>query len=222
MDTNELLYYAARIIALMIAIPIHESSHAVCALALGDDTAQKRGRITLNPLKHFDLIGAISLMLIGVGWAKPVPINPTRFKNRKLGMALSSLAGPVSNLVLSYVFFTMYKICQYAMYAKFSSGWRIAALLFYYVAFINASLCIFNLLPIPPFDGSRIFLFFLPEKYYWGVMKYERIIMLALFALLYSGVLNGALSYLVNGLMSIENTLTLHIDAIFKRMLLTA
>ena len=219
MNTDRFLYYFARVIALLIAIPIHESSHALCALALGDDTAEKRHRISMNPMRHFEPLGALSMILIGVGWAKPVPINPTKFKNRKAGMAVSSLAGPMSNLLISYACYTIYKISAYAYNYTHSPVWNVVFTLFFYVAYINASLAVFNMLPIPPFDGSRIFFSFLPEKLYWGVMKYERYIMIGLFALLYMGVFDGLLSYLINGLISVESAATGYIDLLVKRII---
>ena len=199
MNIDRFLYYFARVVALLIAIPIHESSHALCALALGDDTAEKRHRISMNPIRHFEPLGALSMILIGVGWAKPVPINPMKFKNRKAGMALSSLAGPLSNLLISYACYTIYKICAYAYSYSGGQVWNI-------------------MLPIPPFDGSRIFFSFLPEKLYWGVMKYERYIMIGLFALLYMGVFDGILSTLVNGLIGLEAAATGYIDLLVQRI----
>ena len=218
MNIDRFLYYFARVVALLIAIPIHESSHALCALALGDDTAEKRHRISMNPIRHFEPLGALSMILIGVGWAKPVPINPMKFKNRKAGMALSSLAGPLSNLLISYACYTIYKVCAYAYNYSGDQVWNVIFTLFFYIAYINASLAVFNMLPIPPFDGSRIFFSFLPEKLYWGVMKYERYIMIGLFALLYMGVFDGILSTLVNGLIGLEAAATGYIDLLVQRI----
>ncbi len=181
---QEFFMYFARFIALVTSIPVHESAHAFVSYKLGDPTAKSMGRLTLNPIKHFDLVGAICLLVAGIGWAKPVPIDPRYYKNRKTGMALSALAGPVSNFIMALLAMVIYKVCEYTFYGTAVEFWYYAALVFSYIVIINITLGIFNLIPVPPFDGSRIFLVFLPERWYFAIMKYERYIFIAFFLLL--------------------------------------
>ena len=194
-----IVQYLLRAVVVLIAIPFHESAHALASHLLGDDTAVRAGRLSMNPMHHFDPLGALCMLVGGVGWAKPVSINPYNYKNPKLGMALSAAAGPASNFLLAWVSMILYKLCWYS-----GLGQTLPALLmfFYYMVAMNLSLGVFNLLPVPPFDGSRIFLLFLPEKLYFKLMKYERYIMLAVLALTFLGLLNRPLSAIVNQLWS--------------------
>ena len=196
-------------IILLIAFPIHECAHALVAKWLGDDTAEKQGRITLNPLKHLDLFGTVLMLFAGFGWAKPVPINPNNFKKRKLGMALSSLAGPVSNLILAYIAMILSKILLYTETSEELSIICINAM------FINIGLAVFNLIPVPPLDGSRILLLILPEKLYFKVMKYENIIFIILFAIIWLGLLDTPLAFLQVNALEIMNFLSGWVDMLF-------
>lgn len=198
-----------RAIVLLTAIPIHELSHALAAKKLGDDTATRAGRLTLNPFSHFDLFGTICLLTVGIGWAKPVPIDPRNFAHPKRDMALSSAAGPASNFVMAWLTMILAKICYYMPYSAVTDTLYI---IFINMCLVNITLGIFNLMPVPPFDGSRIFGFFLPEKLYWGVMKYERYILFGMMLLLWSGLLSGPLGILNHGAFKILNRLTLGID----------
>lgn len=193
------------LIVFVISTPVHESAHALAAYWLGDDTAASQGRISLNPLAHFDLLGTVSLFLFGIGWAKPVPVNTYRcnkVKSQKTAMALTAAAGPISNIIVALVFMIIYKLVL--MFAPATDVTYYVALVLYMVININISLGVFNLLPIPPFDGSRLFLSFLPSKYYFGIMRYEQIIMYVVMFLLFTGVLTlpfGIISNLIyNGL----------------------
>ncbi len=182
----------ARILAMLVAIPVHEVAHGWVSDKLGDHTARQMGRITLNPIKHLDMFGLLSMLIIGVGWAKPVPVNPHVYKNRKLGMAITALAGPTSNFILAFISVIAFKSVFYI--AAFSVGhtmleaWPLAAQGAYYVlmyfALINITLALFNLIPIPPLDGSRILGVVLPERIYFGIMRYERYILFALLGLI--------------------------------------
>ncbi len=206
-------------LVLLTAFPIHECAHALAAHWLGDDTAKEQGRISLNPAKHLDLLGTIFMLLAGFGWAKPVPINPNNFKNRKVGMALSSLAGPFSNLILSYISIIAYKVLVYV--GLFHSNFVIDGLstVFLYSVFLNVGLAVFNLLPIPPLDGSRIFNLVLPERIYFKVMKYENIIFGILFIAIWLGFLDKPLSFLQEGAVNIMNMLSGWVDMIMFMIL---
>lgn len=194
-------------LVLLTAFPIHECAHALTAHWLGDDTAKNQGRMTLNPLKHLDLFGTIFMLVGGFGWAKAVPINPNNFKNRKVGMALSSLAGPVSNLLLAYISMILYKVFAYS-----GIGFRELAIIFYCSVLLNVGLAVFNLLPIPPLDGSRIFNLVLPEKLYFKIMRYENIIFGILFFMIFLGFLDAPLDFLREKAFIIMDVITGWVD----------
>lgn len=181
--------YLARILAWLFAVPLHEVCHGFVSCKLGDNTAKSAGRLTLNPLRHIDPLGLLSMLFIGVGWAKPVPVNPAFYKNRKTGMALTALAGPLSNLVLAFAVILPLRLFGRLAAANFGGGlsawplWAGAAYqVVYYFTVINVTLALFNLLPVPPLDGSRILGLLLPERAYFGIMRYERYIMMVLLA----------------------------------------
>lgn len=191
----EIVLYLLRALVVLVAIPFHEAAHALVSHWLGDDTAVRAGRLSLNPVRHFDLLGALCMLIGGVGWAKPVGIDVRNYKNPKVGMAISAAAGPVSNFLLAWVSMIVYKCVIYS-----GLGDRIPALMlfFYYMVAMNLSLAVFNLIPIPPFDGSRIALLFLPQNLYFKAMRYERQIMLAVLLLVFLGLLDIPLSVAVN------------------------
>ena len=219
MNFDALLMYAARIIALLISIPVHESAHAFVSYKLGDPTAKNLGRISLNPIRHFDLMGGLCMIFAGFGWAKPVPVDTRYYKNKKVGMAISSLAGPLSNILMAYLSIIPAKSFGYLELATGGRTWYALYIIFQYMAIINITLGIFNMIPIPPFDGSRIFLLVLPERWYFGVMRYERYIMVAIFALLFTGLLDGPLFFLQNGLLRGLDFLSGFVDVIARGLL---
>jgi Zn-dependent protease len=167
---------------MLISFPVHECAHAFAAYKLGDSTAKDMGRLTLNPLKHLDLFGTVLMLFAGFGWAKPVPINPNNFKNRKTGFAISSLAGPLSNIILAFLFMIIYRIAVTAVLGRaLDNTGNMIVYGLEQAVIINMVLGVFNMIPIPPLDGSRIFSVVLPERQYFMIMKYERIIFIVLF-----------------------------------------
>jgi len=197
---------------ILLALSFHECAHAFVANKLGDPTAKYMGRLTLNPIKHFDPFGALCMLLCGFGWAKAVPVRMMNFKKPKTGMAVTALAGPATNLLLGFIgcflLALVQKFVPSVFYEKNFAYWMSFILynLVYYFAFLNISLAVFNLLPIPPFDGSRIITAFLPDKYYMPILRYEREIAIGFFALLFldsrflGGHISGAIGFLVSSL----------------------
>ena len=216
----------ALLIILLVAFPLHEFSHGWAAKMLGDDTAEKQGRLTLSPFAHIDPMGAISMALFGIGWARPVPVNAAKCTKckPKTAMALTAAAGPLSNLLLSYIFMVIYKIIfgialndtvingsgQVALNQTGIYPYILSVLLV--VININIYLTVFNLLPIPPFDGSR--LAFLPTRLYFKIMKYERVIMIVIMLLLMTGILSRPLNALTSWTITGLDYATGFIDAL--------
>ncbi len=190
---------------ILISLPFHEFAHAFVANRLGDDTAYYQGRLTLNPLAHLDLWGTLSMVLFGFGWARPVPINPTRFRgNMRRGMALTALAGPVANLILSLLFLIFAKLLLLIGNASGLPFFFFCYWLFWTISFTNILLAFFNLLPIPPLDGSRILNFFLPYRAQAAMDQLERYSFLILLAVIFidnrTGILSTLIRYAASGI----------------------
>ena len=188
-----------------LALSVHETAHGYVAYKLGDPTARNLGRLTLNPIKHIDPIGFICMVLCGYGWAKPVPVNTRYFKKPKRDMALTGLAGPLSNLILAIIFALLYRV-EYMAFDLFPPTTELMVNIYYFLEIflilginLNITLAVFNLIPCPPFDGSRIFLVFLPTNLYFKIMKYEQYIYIALMIALVFGLLDGPIDF-VSGL----------------------
>lgn len=185
-----------RLPIVFLAITVHECAHGYVAYLLGDRTAKMYGRLSLNPFHHMDVMGLICMVLFGFGWAKPVPVNPQYFKNPKGGMSLVGLAGPVSNFLMAAVFSVLYGLLYRFFPTSESFLMEFLSSLFAVGIMLNIGLGIFNLIPIPPLDGSKILACFLPNRWYYKLMEYERYAMPVLMILLFLGVLDRPLSFL--------------------------
>lgn len=193
-----IIYILSALAVIFLTSPIHEFAHGFIADRLGDPTARYQGRLTLNPFAHIDYMGALGILLVGFGGARPVPVNPYNFRNPKRDMAFVAVAGPLSNIVAAFVCMVLANLVlvtprTLAFYYVFS--------FFYFIAQINVRLAVFNLIPVPPLDGSRILAQFLPNRIYYKLMQYERYIYFILIILVFSGSLSGPISNVSNALM---------------------
>ncbi|MGX8833858.1 site-2 protease family protein [Amedibacillus sp. YH-ame6] len=178
--------------AVIIALSLHEFAHAFVSYKLGDVSQKERGRMSLNPLKHLDPIGTISLIFFGFGWAKPVQVDPYFYRNKKEGMMWTALAGPLMNFIVAFIC-----VILYSLLLRFAPVWTVTSVIGDYIfqlliitARINIGLGIFNLIPIPPLDGSKILTGILKEETYFKLMQYENYFMIGIIFLLASGTLN--------------------------------
>jgi Zn-dependent protease len=171
---------AIQVIVVVFSITFHEFSHALSAYKLGDDTAKRAGRLTLNPISHLDIIGALMLFFVHIGWAKPVPINPYNFKNLKTGTALSAAAGPISNFIIAAVCALIFRFIEAGNLLTTAYNPFLTASIFiftkivYYAVFMNLALGLFNLIPLPPLDGSKILGGFLSDEMYFKYTAKEQ------------------------------------------------
>ena len=202
LDFGSLLSMVTRLAAVLLCLTVHESCHGLAAYALGDPTARREHRLSLNPLRHIDWFGLLMMFVAGFGWAKPVPVNPNYFKKPKQGMALTALAGPVSNLLLAMLLLLGARI-TIAHYVD--TAFCIALLNFLArTAYMSVGLGLFNLIPISPLDGSKVLFAFLPDRAYLTLMRYEKYGMVLLFLLVWLGVGDNILGegiYRVYGLL---------------------
>ena len=211
LDYSVLTDALINVIPAIICITLHELSHGVAALKLGDPTAKNAGRLTLNPLKHIDLFGLICLAVFGFGWAKPVPIDMRNFKKPRRGMALTALAGPAANIAVAVVFLAAWGFFTPALY-----GGKVGSIVLDVLsstAVLSIGLAIFNILPVPPLDGSKVVFSIFSDKLYRQLMRYERYGMILLIVLLATGVLRAPMS---RGVEIIWNHLAVIAETFFK------
>lgn len=227
---NDLPMMILALPAILLSLSIHEAAHGYAAYKLGDPTAKNLGRLTLNPLKHINLFGFIAMLFFRVGWANPVPINTRNFKNPRKGMAISSAAGPLSNLCLAIIFTILLRLVlipigsiseglyltsgnrywideslhQNALFVVLS----LLAVMLYLGISLNLNLMFFNLIPLPPLDGSRIAYIFLPTDIYFKIMQYEQYIMIGFIILLATNIISLPLGFLTNGVTDLLYSVT--------------
>ena len=202
-DWSMLSDLLARVLAVLLCLTVHETAHGLAAFAMGDPTAKKLQRLSLNPLHHIDWLGLMCMLIAGFGWAKPVPVDMRYFKHPKRGMALSALAGPISNFLFAVLCLIPVRFME-GMAASAFTLWVFDFLLTLTV--MNLGLGLFNLLPIPPLDGSKVLFSLLPDRAYYQLMRYERYGMILLLLLVYfdfgseflSNAIGAVFSFLLN------------------------
>lgn len=181
-------------LAILFTIVIHEYAHGLVALWNGDTTAEEAGRLTLNPISHIDPIGLLSLLVFRFGWAKPVPINPSRFTNERLGLLTTSLAGVTTNFLSAFIAAILLRFVP--------ASWNFIALLLQNIMIYGVFFCVFNLIPIPPLDGSKVVMSFLPDEINRQIVQFEQMARLLLLFLLISGVLGRFISPFANAILN--------------------
>ncbi len=228
LETSELLTYMVRLIIIFLILPLHEYAHAWSAHKMGDDTALYAGRLTLNPIAHIDPIGAICLLFAGFGWAKPVPINPLHFKKQRAGIALTAAAGPLSNLAAALVAMIVYRIycCmdfvydaveQYYLYNVTSTPYYML-LIFQIFISVNLGLALFNLIPVPPLDGSKIVSYFTSYRVDKFLFEHQRECYFVMLILMMTGALSTPLNWVADRLYDLMFYLTDWIPLVAEKL----
>ena len=193
-------------LCVFLSLSVHEFAHGLAAYKMGDDTASLSGRLSLNPLRHLDPIGALCLFFFGFGWARPVPVNPMRFKKKKAGMVITSLAGPFSNFILAFVSVFFMRLLKFAPeQGIFGQIAYLLGILTLNLAVMNISLGLFNLIPVPPLDGSKVLNAVLPARIYFKIMEYERYGFIVLILLINIPIVERLLNFCVIFIYNIYN-----------------
>ena len=207
-----------RVAAVLICLILHETCHGIAAFFLGDPTAKRNHRLSLNPLRHIDWIGLAAMVLTGVGWAKPVPVNPNYFKHPKRGMAITALAGPVSNLLLALWLLLGARL----MYTHALSTGQLNETLFYFfmnTAMMSIGLGVFNLIPIPPLDGSKVLMMLLPYRQSMWMQQRQQMLSILLWILILIGLLSTPLSWISGWIMKFFILITNWIGTLIQMVL---
>ena len=203
-DWSSLGAMALRVVVVLLCLVVHEVCHGLAAYWLRDPTAKLNHRLSLNPLRHLDPVGLLMMVVVGFVWAKPVPVDPRYFKNPKGGMAITALAGPLSNLLMAYLSaLALGALSAVAAVRGETAGLTLWLDFFALMVSLNIGLGIFNLIPFPPLDGSKVVAVFLPDDAYAMLMRYERYGFLVLLALSYFGVMSGMMSDAIIGVFSL-------------------
>lgn len=208
--SEKLLYVLISVFCVLLSLTLHEFGHGLAAYAMGDKTAKSSGRLSLNPIDHLDPIGALCLFLFGFGWAKPVPVNPYNFKHKKGGMVLTSLAGPITNFIIAFIAMLVMTIIGNVSFSSRGIGFDLASVFYnvcYYLLIMNLGLGIFNLIPIPPLDGSKVVGAVLPTDLYFNYMRYERFGFIILIILINMPFFDTILNACLNGIMSLYSNI---------------
>lgn len=209
------------VVVVFTCLPLHEFAHGYVAYKLGDPTAENEGRLTLNPFAHLDLVGTLMILFLGFGWAKPVPVNPRFFKNPRAGMALTALAGPVSNLILAFLCMVGLRFTYYPYLLNGSGAAHSVFIMLQTLVLINISLALFNLLPIYPLDGSRILSYFLPAKAVYWVESHEQLISLVMMAVVFlTDLISYPLSWLSQKVFFFMLDITDFIDPLARALMI--
>ncbi|MEE5992749.1 MAG: site-2 protease family protein [Oscillospiraceae bacterium] len=222
LSTERILQYLVRLMVILLINPLHECAHAFSAYKLGDDTAKREGRLTLSPLAHLDLFGSFLLLFCGFGWAKPVPVNPRNFKNPRKGMMLTAIAGPLSNVAAALFAVIVYQLLNGQQYfyveesmLHISNGTKGYAMwMLYEFITININLFVFNMIPVPPLDGSRVLTYILPRKAANWFIKNERYFYGVVMLLMLTGILSFPLIFLNQKIYQLLLLLTNWIPAV--------
>ena len=190
-------------VSCVLCVSFHETCHGLMAYAFGDPTAKRAGRLTLNPLKHIDIVGLVILAIVKFGWAKPVPVDMRNFRNPKAGMAFTAMAGPLGNVILAAVCLLLNSVCVFYL-VNFQVEWLFYVHEFlFYTAVLSTGLAVFNLFPVPPLDGSKILFALLPQDKYYQLMRFEQYGMVVMVLLLFTGLLDAPLFFLRDGMLKL-------------------
>lgn len=204
-DFGSLRDILLRVAAVFLCLTIHETCHGLAAYALGDPTAKRAHRLSLNPLRHIDWLGLLMMVVAGFGWAKPVPVNMYKFKDPKRGMAITALAGPVSNILITIVFLFIYGLLYIPL--QLSAAGQYILQMIMITAYISLGLAVFNFIPVPPLDGSKVLFSLMSDEKYYKLMRYERYGTIIMILLVATGVLgkplDTAVEWLYNALIPI-------------------
>lgn len=215
-----ILTIGVHLIIIFMILPIHEFAHAFAADKMGDMTPRNRGRLTINPFAHIDPIGALCLLITGFGWAKPVPVNPLRFKKYRAGMSITAAAGPLSNLLVAFIAMIVYRVIwaipfsteTYLEFVTQSGALYYTVYIIQYFILINIGLAIFNLIPVPPLDGSKILSYFTPASFDRKLEEYQMYIYFGFIIVMFSGILDGPLSFVRNKIYDLFFLMTNWVD----------